>query len=61
MSAEMAEEEISNMSREDKIKFLKMGQIEVPKYFNYDKYGDFSSVSDELLDKLVEELDWIWK
>ena len=53
--------EIKNMSREDKIKFLKRGQAEEPKHFNYDMYGDFSDVSDELLDKLVEELDWIWK
>lgn len=50
-----------NMSREDKIKFLKRGQAEEPKYFNYDSYGDFSNVSDELLNELVEELDWIWK
>ncbi len=57
----MLEEEIRNMNREEKIKFLKRGQTEEPKYFNYDKYGDFSGVSNELLDKLVEELDWIWK
>lgn len=54
-------EEIINMSREDKIGFLKRGQAEEPKYFNYDIYGDFSGVSDELLNKLVEELDWMWK
>ena len=57
----MTEEEIKNMSREDKIKFLKRGQAEEPKYFNYDSYGDFSNVSNELLNELVEELDWIWK
>lgn len=54
-------EEIINMSREDKIGFLKSGQAEEPKYFNYDIYGDFSCVSDELLNKLVDELDWMWK
>lgn len=49
------------MSREDKIKFLKRGQAEESKYFSYDRYGDFSGVSDKLLNELVEELDWIWK
>ncbi len=57
----MTKEEIRNMNREDKIKFLKSGQTEESKYFNYDKYGDFSSVSDCLLNILVEELDWICK
>lgn len=52
----MPEEEIRNMSREDKISFLKRGQTEEPN-FNYDKYGDFSDVADELLNKLVEEVD----
>lgn len=49
------------MSRADKINFLKEGQAFEPRYFNYDDYGDFSGVSDDQLDKLVEELDWIWK
>jgi len=57
----MTEDDIKKMSREDKIKFLKRGQTGEPKYFNYDKYDDFSGVSDEWLNKLVEELDWIWK
>lgn len=57
----MTEEEIRNMSREEKINFLKRGQAEEPKYFNYDRYGDFSGVSDKLLNELVEELDWMWK
>lgn len=37
----MTEDDIKKMNREDKIKFLKRGQTEEPKYFNYDKYGDF--------------------
>lgn len=57
----MLDEEIRNMSREEKIIFLKRGQAEEPKYFNYDRYDDFSGVSDELLNELVEELDWMWK
>lgn len=57
----MGENEIKNISREDKIKFLKRAQAEKPKYFNYDQFGDFSGVSDELLNELVEELDWMWK
>lgn len=57
----MTKDEIKRMSREDKINFLKRGQIKEPKYFNYDKYGDFSDVSDKLLNELVEELDWMWK
>lgn len=32
----MGENEIKSMSREDKIKFLKRGQAEELKYFNYD-------------------------
>lgn len=57
----MGENDIKSMSREDKIKFLKRGQSEEPKYFNYDQFGDFSDASDELLNELVEELDWMWK
>ena len=57
----MTEEEIRNMSREEKINFLKRGQAEEPRYFNYDRYGDFSDVSEQLLNELVEELDWMWK
>lgn len=49
------------MTREEKIEFLKLGQREIGQYVNYDKYGDFSNVSDEKLDELVEELDWLWK
>ena len=48
------------MTKEEKIKFLKLGQREIGQYVNYDKL-DFSKVSDEELDILVEELDWIWK
>ena len=55
----MDRKEIKEASREDKIGFLKRGQAEEPKHFNYDRYGDFSDVSDELLNDLVEELDWI--
>lgn len=57
----MNKEEIKKMSREEKINFLKSAQNEEPEHFDYSFYGDFSNVSNDLLDILVEELDWIWK
>ena len=52
---------IQYMTREEKIEFLKQGQEDVRQFVNYDKFGDFSTVSDKELDELVEELDWMWK
>ena len=52
------------MSREEKIAFLLSGERELRSIcsINYsNKYGDFSGVSDEELDEMVEELDWLWK
>lgn len=50
------------MIREEKIDFLLSADKAEPKYFRYGKdYGDFSGVSDEELDFMVEELDWMWK
>lgn len=52
------------MSREEKIAFLSRGEKELGNTYsiNYsNKYGDFSCVSDEELDEMVEELDWLWK
>ena len=52
-------------TREDKINFLKEGERELGEKFQFarysETYGDFSNVSDEALDELVEELDWLWK
>ena len=53
------------MTREDKIAFLQTGERELGKDFSSFRYseiyGDFSNVSDEDLDFIVEELDWLWK
>lgn len=51
------------MTREEKIEFLKTGQREIGQYVNYNKFGDFTIVSDKEkeLDELIEELDWMWK
>lgn len=57
----MDKSELSSMSRDSKIKFLLSAQEAEPSYFNYSQYGDFSDITDEKLDELVEELDWIWK
>ena len=52
-------------TREDKINFLKEGERELGEKFQFarysETYGDFSNVSDETLDELVEELNWLWK
>lgn len=47
-------------SREQKIEFLLAGEKELGLKYS-DKYGDFSNVSDEDLNDMVEELDWLWK
>jgi len=50
--------------REQKIEFLMAGEKELSEKYSIkysDKYGDFSNVSEEELDKMVEELDWLWK
>ena len=52
---------IQYMTRKEKIEFLKQGQKEIGQFVNYDRFGDFSTVSDKKLDELVEELDWMWK
>lgn len=52
---------IEEMTREEKIAFLKSGQQHIGQYVNYDDCGDFSDMSNSELDMLVEELDWIWK
>ena len=53
------------VTREDKINFLKEGEKELGEKFQFarfsEAYGDFSNVSDETLDQLVDELDWLWK
>ena len=53
------------MTREDKINFLKEGEKELGEKFTFARYseihGDFSTVSDNTLDELVEELDWLWE
>ena len=53
------------MTREEKINFLKQGEKELGKNFQFARYsenfGDFSTTSDEALDELVEELEWLWK
>lgn len=53
------------MTREEKINFLKQGEKELGEKFQFARYsenfGDFSTTSDEALDELVEELDWLWK
>lgn len=53
---------VNEMSRQEKVDFLLSADKAEPKYFCYGKlYGDFSDVSDEFLDLMVEELDWMWK
>lgn len=48
------------MTREQKIEFLLNGEKELK--IPYSKnYGDFSTVSDDELNEMVEELDWLWK
>ena len=52
------------MTREQKIEFLLSGEKELEKEHGIkytDKFGDFSTVSNEKLDEMVEELDWLWK
>lgn len=53
------------MTREQKIEFLKQGEKELGKDFKFARYsevfGDFSTTSDDTLNKLVDELDWLWK
>ena len=53
------------LTREQKINFLKEGEKELRKDFSFarysEEYGDFSTTPDEVIDKLVEELDWLWK
>lgn len=53
------------ITREQKINFLKEGEKELGKDFSFarysEEYGDFSTTTDEVIDKLVEELDWLWK
>jgi hypothetical protein len=52
------------MTREQKIAFLLSGEKELGKTYgiNYtDIFGDFSTVPDEKLNDMVEELDWLWK
>lgn len=53
------------MTREQKINFLKEGEKQLGKDFSFARYsevyGDFTTTSDETLDELVEELDWLWK
>lgn len=53
------------LTREQKINFLKEGEKELGKDFSFarysEEYGDFSTTTDEVIDKLVEELDWLWK
>lgn len=53
------------MTREEKINFLKEGEKELGKNFDFARYsevyGDFSNISDEIIDDLVDELDWLWK
>ncbi len=53
------------MTREQKINFLKEGEKALGKDFQFARYsevyGDFSNISDETLDELVDELDWLWK
>lgn len=56
--------EENNLTRKEKIDFLLSGEKELGENFsiNYtNKYGDFSNVSNEDLDEMVEELDWLWK
>ena len=48
------------LTRDQKIAFLLDGEKEIGiKYTN--KYSDFSNVSNEELNEMVEELDWLWK
>ncbi len=53
------------MTREQKIDFLKEGEKALGKDFQFARYsevyGDLSNISDEMLDELVDELDWLWK
>ena len=53
------------LTREQKINFLKEGEKQLGKDFSFarysETYGDFSTTSDEVIDELVEELDWLWK
>ena len=48
------------MTREQKISFLLSGEKELGMRYT-EKYDDFSTVPDEELDEMVEELDWLWK
>lgn len=62
MNTKQNEEELT---REQKINFLKEGEKQLEKDFKFARYsetfGDFSTTPDEVIDDLVEELDWIWK
>jgi hypothetical protein len=48
------------MTREQKINFLREGEKELKIPYT-EKYGDFSTVSDDELNEMVDELDWLWK
>lgn len=48
------------MDRQEKIEFLLSREKELNLPYSK-RYGDFSKVSDEELDEMVEELDWLWK
>ena len=47
-------------TREQKIEFLLAGEKELGLPYTR-KYGNFSNVTDEELNDMVEELDWLWK
>lgn len=56
---------IKNLTREEKILFLKYAAKEVPEHFgfyNEKKFNDeLATISDTELSEMVEEVDWLWK
>lgn len=57
---------MKNCTRQEKIQFLLNGEKElgINKGFNafmYSENYNLDIIPDELLDELVEELDWLWK
>jgi len=48
------------MTRDQKIAFLLAGERDLSIPYT-EKCGDFSTTSDDDLNEMVEELDWLWK
>ena len=48
------------VTREQKINFLLEGEKKLKIPYT-ETCGDFSTISDDDLNEMVEELDWLWK